>query len=164
MKDKKQILKSIKNWQKKNPDKVKASRKRWRERHPERYKQYYKKYNKQYNKTAAGIFSTIKNRIRKTKNKKDYLKVSKEDFIKWYDIQERKCFYCNIPESLISNKWCKQSKRLQVDRVNNDKFYELGNMILACPVCNSFKADIFSAKETKEIAQKYLKPRWKLLG
>lgn len=155
------MRKYMKKWRKQNSDKVKASRKKYNLSHKEKKNEIQRAYFK----TAKGVLCTIKGRIRRTKNKKDYLKVSKEEFIKWYDSQERKCFYCSIPESLISDKWCKQSKRLQVDRVDNNRFYELGNMVLACPVCNSFKADIFSVKETKEIAQKYLKPRWKkLLG
>ncbi len=141
---------------KRNREKISKWQKEYRKKNKKHIAQYYKEFSK----SASGIFSTIKHRV-KTENKKDYLRISREDFIEWFNLQPKKCYYCDIPENLISDKWCKQSKRLQVDRVDSDKVYELGNIVLACPVCNSFKSDIFSGEEAREIAQKYIKPKWK---
>jgi len=54
-----------------------------------------------------------------------------------------------------------KSKRLQIDRKNNDKSvgYTLKNICLACAICNYHRADFYSHEEFKEIAQKYIAPK-----
>jgi hypothetical protein len=113
----------------------------------------------EYKKTARGIYAYLGTRHR------NRIIISKEDFCQWYDAQEKICFYCGIPESLIPQypKFFNGTVnyRFSIDRVDNRKGYELGNIVLSCRRCNSIKSDFFSGEEMKEIAQRYLTPKWR---
>lgn len=52
------------------------------------------------------------------------------------------------------------SHRLTVDCKDNYDGYELDNMVLACLRCNYIKSDFLSFEEMKEIAKKYVRPKW----
>lgn len=49
---------------------------------------------------------------------------------------------------------------ISIDRKNNNQDYQLPNMCLACKLCNRLKSDFFTEKEFKEIAIKYIKPKY----
>jgi len=51
--------------------------------------------------------------------------------------------------------------RLTIDRIDNKKGYIKGNICLACARCNLIKSNILSFNETREICQRYVKPKWK---
>ncbi|HEY6437994.1 MAG TPA: hypothetical protein VIY47_15495, partial [Ignavibacteriaceae bacterium] len=78
------------------------------------------------------------------------------------------CFYCDIPEIELINypefsnlhKKNQQRIRLTIDRVNNSLPYEIGNLVLACALCNRIKNNFFTEIEMREISQKYIKPKW----
>ena len=90
---------------------------------------------------------------------------SLEEFIEWYNKQEKKCVYCGITEQelltlkddkmLLNRKY----KSLTIDRKDNQKGYKLDNIVLACMRCNSTKSDFFTFEEMKEIGEKYIKPK-----
>lgn len=124
---------------------------------PERYRQYCKEYkrknrNKQkiyklnYNLSPAGIWTNLKKISRK---------ISKEDFIKWYVSQPKKCSYCGVAEKEFKGRKfrCWNIRRLQVDRKDNKNFYTIGNIVLACPVCNWIKGDYFTYSEMLKIGK-----------
>ncbi len=132
---------------------------------PEKYRNYcreYKKknrekrekYKRKYNLTPNGVWTNL--RIPKRE-------ISKEDFVQWYNSQDKKCLYCGISEKEIEGKKfkCWQINRLQVDRKDNNKKYKTGNLVLACPVCNWVKGDYFTYNEMLKIGRVIRKIREK---
>ena len=69
--------------------------------------------------------------------------ITEEEFINWYNSQEKKCIYCGKTEKELIKNPKKYDfgyeRRLSIDRLDNDKGYELGNLSLACFECNRFK-------------------------
>lgn len=90
---------------------------------------------------------------------------TKSDFLNWFESQDKKCVYCDIPtevwERLYSGHHNKYS--LTVDRKDNGVGYLPHNMALACSQCNTSKSNILTHSEMTEIGQKYLKPKWQNL-
>ena len=67
------------------------------------------------------------------------------------------CHYCGIQEEEVIPIWGKfygqdkRGKKLEVDRKDNSKGYNLGNCVLACSVCNCAKSDKFTYEEFKKV-------------
>jgi hypothetical protein len=130
---------------------------------PERWKKFLLN-NLQYKRTAASYFSRLiignKSRHRKEIN------ITRQEFIDWDSKQDRKCFYCDIPEEImLKNKLFCLVKgnnifRLTIDRKDNDIGYQLDNIVLACPICNMTKGSVFGAEEFKKLAIEFIKPKW----
>lgn len=115
---------------------------------------------RQYRRTSGGYYSSFRYR-------KHQLVFTRQEFIEWDTKQIRKCFYCDIPEELMvsipefsKKRGTGNFHRLTIDRKDNNGIYSLENIVLACPPCNSTKGDLFTAEEFKEMAQKYIKPKW----
>ncbi len=90
------------------------------------------------------------------------------EYRKWYEEKIKVCYYCgNNNETIksylkkIGEKVGNQQNRLQIERIDSSKGYLLNNLTLACSICNTHKSDIISAKDFKEIAQKYIIPKIK---
>ena len=135
----------------------------WMLENPERYKEIKKKWRQKHYTTPQGIYEAISDSARKRGRE---VSISKERFINWYKRQERKCFYCLIPEESLSEYQefglsIKKNPRLTIDRVDSCKPYTSGNLVLACLRCNITKNNFFTMEEMKEIAFKYITPRWK---
>ena len=147
---------TCKAWAKNHPNKVKEIQKRYRDKHKEKIRQY----QKQYGVTAKGIYSYLRKH-----RERALFSITREEFIGWYQSQVKECFYCGIPENLIPQfpKFFNGTvnRRLSIDRMDNKRGYEPGNIVLSCRRCNGIKSDFFSAQEMKEIAQKFLTPKWK---
>ena len=143
------------------------------------YMRKWKKENKEYCNTKAKEFyrdNKEEINIRRRKNPRSLysiikrnahlrnipLTISVDDFIKWWNKQKQICTYCHIPiERLkITNIKKKLSRRLSIDRINNNKGYEKDNLVLACLQCNFIKSNLFTFDEMKKIGQKYIKPKW----
>jgi len=118
--------------------------------------QYIKEYRKEYLSTNKGIWVAFK-----SKKKKDRIKIDENEFINWYEKEEKKCFYCGLDKD-ESNKLIKifyQTEKefnLQIDRKDSSLDYEIKNIVLACKICNDHKKDFFSATQFSKIAKKYL--------
>jgi len=120
-----------------------------------------------YRLTAEGIYTALKGRAvwrRKNNvlNPKPF-DISKNDFVTWYNSQERKCSYCDISEEdlhLIRDDFDKRIRRLEVDCKDNESGYVNDNLVLACHPCNFFKSCLFTFEEMREIGQKHVKSRW----
>lgn len=108
-----------------------------------------KRYLKKYVNTKAGA-----------KRRSKPFTISKEDFLKWNVVQQRKCTYCDITEEIIKTKKIFNVPRMTLDRMNNKRGYTLKNICLACIRCNTIKGNCISYKQMKEIGQKYMKPIW----
>jgi len=130
------LIKKCRDWQKNNPDKIKTSLAR-------------------YANSPKGIYAQLKKNVNH-RNRGVNLDISHEDFIEWHNKQEKKCVYCGIKEKdlyKIRNLHKKEIKRLTIDRVSNDRNYELGNIVLACILCNSVKSNFFTFDEMKKIGK-----------
>lgn len=105
--------------------------------------------------------------LKNNKNKKRGKSIlSRDEFIKWWNAQEKKCFYCDIKEEDLKDSPSstifknKKTRRLTIDRLDSSKGYELNNILLACMRCNVIKSNFFNVEEMREIGQRYVKPKW----
>ena len=110
-------------------------------------------YRKIYDLTSKRIYGILKNN---TRNRGKELIITEEDFVNWYNNQEKICHYCKrtleeIKQDIKENK--KFKNRLSIDRKDNNKGYTLDNMALACRRCNSIKSDYFTEQEMIEIGK-----------
>jgi 5-methylcytosine-specific restriction endonuclease McrA len=86
----------------------------------------------------------------------------------WFKSQDPVCVYCGSDVKMINNylhkiKLKKTFRRLAIDRKDASKGYLFNNMVLACYVCNTAKQAIFSHEDFKEIAKKYILPKFKII-
>ena len=89
-----------------------------------------------------------------------------EDFLTWYNSQEKKCYYCGLTEQesqklvmtgiLQSNRFpengiIKQGRSrgvwLELDRLLPKEKYSRDNCVLCCYFCNNDKSDVFSGAD-----------------
>lgn len=83
------------------------------------------------------------------------------EFTEWMNSQKKICTYCDITDlSLGANTWSGRIRKFSVDRKDSSIPYIVENMCLACMTCNIHKGEFFSFDEFREIAQKYIKPKW----
>lgn len=138
-------------------------------------KDWYKKWNKKYYEVHKGELRIkkqtyytehIKPRREKTKHSPEYIYIilkhrskvrhkdiiSREEFIEWYNNEEKKCFYCGILPQ--------ENSRLTIDRLDNKKGYEKGNIALACFPCNKVKGETLTTQEMKIVGELVMKRRW----
>jgi hypothetical protein len=75
-------------------------------------------------------------------------------FEEYRDAVSKECFYCDGFFGRV--RYC-----IGLDRLDNAKSYETGNVVSCCEVCNRVKADIFTPLETRLMIQvvKALKKR-----
>jgi len=178
IKNKDKVRENDKKWRLANPDKVKESKHRDYLKNKERYnrqslessnrrkkanpelfaQQQRAKMNK-YHKTPKGIYKVL---VKRTKDKKYKTIIGQDEFINWYKSEEKKCYYCGIPEerlNLVKN--FRGKLRFSIDRKDNNNGYTRENICLACLTCNRVKGEIFSPEIMKKIANKFIKPIWK---
>lgn len=84
-------------------------------------------------------------------------------FDEYLKIKISDCFYCEV-EYYLYEKICKKlgfrTPYMTIDRKNNLEGYSRENSIACCFICNKTKGNFFTANEMKEIAQKYIKPKF----
>ena len=143
---------SQRRWYKDNPDKVLAMRK--------------KRLDK-FRTDPGHHYSSLIYRFKNgTGHRKIPVIISREEFIEWYNKQPQRCFYCGITREKmlkIRDSYLQSAKKLGIDRMDDSQPYIKGNLALACHRCNSVKNNFFTAKEMKEIAKKYIVPKWSFL-
>ena len=130
---------------------------------PEKYKEIRQKIEQKYQTTPKHFYKRMK---ANSKNKNRKFKMSQVEFFDWYNLQEQKCCYCSIPTEklyLLPRVGKNIIKRLTIDRIDNSKPYEIGNILLACHICNTMKLNYLNLEDMKVIGQKYLKPKWRNL-
>lgn len=123
-----------------------------------------------------GEILATKGRIENSTGQNDKEKESakfgtKEEFLKWYTKEPKKCCYCGIKEEYLTlyfnannsqyifnkNEKARQRGRyLEVERIvtlKNKNVYSIDNCALACYICNNAKSDFLSPKGFKSIAR-----------
>jgi hypothetical protein len=108
-----------------------------------------KKTLKHYRETPQGYYSILKYNAKLRKINFD---LTKEEYINWYNKQERRCIYCNITEDELKKKQ-NHYKRLTIDRKDNNKGYELDNIVLCCYRCNTIKGNSISYEKMIKIGE-----------
>lgn len=112
-------------------------------------KKYYysnkgQKRYRNYSQTPEGIYAHIKGGA---KHRNIIFIITKEEFINWYNTQEKRCVYCNRTEQEAIKDKDGKYKRLSIDRKDNNKGYELNNIVLSCHKCNTIKSEIFTYEQ-----------------
>jgi len=125
-------------------------------------KKYYKRNkemllgkSRRYLQTASGVYSGLKGALKK-RSELNKLKISRDDFIDWYNSVEKICSYCKRTSKESAKDYQSgkpNSPRLSIDRIDNKKGYEKGNMVLACMRCNRIKNDFFTKDEMLKIVE-----------
>jgi len=141
---------------KRRPEEIKKAR-QWQMDNPEKVKRY--KWQFRQDKPMVHRYYNLKSK------KKDKVKMTADEFNTWYANEPKQCFYCDIPLDLLAlnNRYTnhKDSHNLfTIDRKICGGDYSLENIVLACPLCNLIKSNYFEADTMKELAQRYIKPRW----
>ena len=87
-------------------------------------------------------------------------------FEQFHKIKISDCHYCKIEYYLYAD-YCKKLgfkiPYMSIDRMNNLEGYTVENSVPCCFICNRIKGNIFSAEEMKEIGEKFVKPKFKLV-
>jgi len=152
-----QLRECARRYRKADPEKYRKRAKEWKKNHPEKIVQWSRRYNE----SPAGIWSNLKKRHNDTERR-----ISKKDFIEWYQSQKRECVYCGLKESDLERDRFQSKRtqsRLQIDRKDNSKHYVKGNLVLACRLCNVIKGNIFNFDEMKIIGE-MIKQKRKSVG
>lgn len=118
--------------------------------------------------TVKGIYKTLsRNSVVRGLD----VDITRDEFILWYESQDKICVYCGIPEELIKavplfrvirahkSRAPRACDRLTIDRRNNAMGYQKGNLVLACFRCNSTKSDFFSHEEMLKIGS-VIRSKW----
>lgn len=136
-----------KEYYKKHRKEIIARATEWQRNNRDKYNAAHKEIGKRFYSTPRGIWLQLKYNA-KGKGR-DVL--PRDEFIKWYESQSKECYYCGIKPN---------GKRLTIDRMDNKKSYEKGNIVLACRECNSVKGSILTADEMKIVGEIVMKKRW----
>lgn len=82
-----------------------------------------------------------------------------EEFAKWFDAQERCCYYCGR-QVFEYNELPKDQKHLlslTIDRKDNSKPYMIDNIAIACGRCNWMKGAWLTEEQMLDAANRYFK-------
>lgn len=83
------------------------------------------------------------------------------EFRDWYQKQPDQCEYCEVVDLSVTEDGPMGELRLfTIDRKNSALPYQIGNISKSCWSCNRLKNDFFTYDEWKEIAMKYVRPKW----
>lgn len=87
------------------------------------------------------------------RSRKEYtIAMTEQEFLDWLDGQEKFCHYCGITEECyekvgLKSFFGKESQILGVDRIDSERDYEEGNIVMCCLMCNRWKSDVFTYEE-----------------
>jgi len=132
----------------------------WHQKHPIKSRNLARKWRKQH--PLEVFWMSFKSR---TKRYAVQLKITKEQFLNWYSIQEKKCVYCGLTSKQLNKSKDKVIcgyNSLSIDRKNSKKGYILSNIVLACMRCNIIKSDFFSFIEMKKLSKLFIRPKYRV--
>lgn len=146
-----------KKWFEDNREKARAYGRKWWSAHKDYYAARAAEWHKKHPEKVK--FYALK---KSSKERGMPFLITREEFSKWYLSREQKCEYCDLIDLSVGGVPSRGLAMIHftIDRKNSDLPYEIGNMCLSCWNCNRLKSDLFTYEEWKEIAQKYIKPKW----
>lgn len=112
------------------------------------YLEHRRENERKYDRKPVGIWRILK---QNSKVRNRVFELDLDDFISWYESQEKVCAYCAKPP--------KESKRLEIDRKDNGLGYLIENMALACEDCNDVKGKVLTFDEMKIVGEVVMKKR-----
>ena len=132
----------------------------WLQHHRQQFREYQARWyeaNREkirvkradYSKTPTERYRQIK---RRAKIRNIELIITKNDFIQWFNSQKDVCHYCQRPLTGYENG---SPEGLTVDRKDNTRPYELGNVALACMRCNVMKGSWLTEEQMIDAARRY---------
>jgi hypothetical protein len=82
------------------------------------------------------------------------LNLAESDFRDWLKVQDSRCSYCGVHEETVPRLQVltqvgHRLRNLGIDRIDNDRGYEVGNLALCCYPCNKVKGNVFSDLEMR---------------
>lgn len=134
--------------------------KQWLNQHREQYRQsqasWYKKNRDRLRVKMADYAKTPTERYRQIKRRAKLrnvgIVITKSEFIDWFNAQKDVCYYCKRPLTGYENG---SLRGLTVDRKDNTRLYEVGNLVLACMRCNVMKGSWLTEEQMIDAAQRY---------
>ena len=124
----------------------------------DRYLMLSRKYGQENKERIAEVkklnfakpMSKYKSMLRAAKSRNIEVKLTYLDYLRLY---ERPCHYCNDEMDHIS------MTGYRIDRIDNSKGYEVGNVVPCCATCNMIKRELLTEDETKVAIEAILKLR-----
>ena len=104
-----------------------------------------------YRDGALGRYCQIK--VRAKKRNIEFL-ISKGEFTDWFTTRIGLCHYCGRELSKYRNG---SLRGLTIDRRDNDRPYEMSNLVLACSRCNLMKGSWLTEEQMIDAAERYLR-------
>jgi hypothetical protein len=82
------------------------------------------------------------------------LNLARDRFLAWHDDQEKCCRLCGLPDTEVPKIGARTQvghalRFLGIDRLTNDRPYEVGNIALCCYPCNKLKGNVFDDAEMR---------------
>lgn len=82
-------------------------------------------------------------------------------FTEWYHSTPKLCCYCDVTQEILELiNGANVNRILHIDRMNNDKGYEIENMAFSCGACNVVKNAYLTYNEMRYVGQNFMKPKW----
>lgn len=81
--------------------------------------------------------------------------ITKEEFERWWASATKACSYCLCTKFELDAAFIK----ITIDRKDNSRGYEVGNLCLACEICNRSKNSALSFDSMKVIGEKCIRPQ-----
>jgi hypothetical protein len=125
-----------------------AYRYQWR-RNPKERKRV-REYMRKHNLSPKRIFEILQYNAKKRNISVNFNEI---EFTAWWNKSPNNCYYCKREIHSANEFFGKNMGRLSVDRIDNQKGYEIDNIVKACWLCNRIKADIFTQDEMMEIGK-----------
>lgn len=82
--------------------------------------------------------------------------MSRAEFSAWYQSQIHICVYCGLGGDVSRALF---GRRLEVDRMDNTRGYEVGNVALACHRCNTVKSSHLTYEQMMTVATMFFRPK-----
>ncbi len=144
-------LEEGRRWKEANRERCKRKLREWKEKNKDRLIVIYKRYYLDSANKAWRKYSEIK---RNCKTRGIPLDWEREDFIEWFNAQEKTCHYCHTPINR-GKIGARNMQALTLDRKDSNIGYNKENVVLACRRCNQVKTNILSEQQMLEVAQRY---------
>lgn len=135
-----------------------ASKKYYYENHKRMLDRGIKRYRENY--TPSMRYSQKKTQATRKGHK---MIITREEFVTWYNSVEKVCHYCNCTLQDWLDMKINQHRNFTIDRMDNAKEYEAGNLCLACHRCNTLKRSrdyAFFKKKWRELHRQIYGKCW----